>query len=252
MSLRSVGLDELEVRDVEAVRGIGVYEPLAQRLRDDDYRFLVAAPEDRTEDWARVLFLNLTYWNGEGDVLAEDAIAADVVAHVAWHHVIAHALHPDGEPTVAALAFGEAVASAFDVYLIGRNLQRGTDADLLHTAMPRLREVALDAGLDDDEVDALFQAIALDPDAAFENLRALLFDVTCALVACDDVHGAVRVLDEVRGHRFAPFLHHFEVSNWVLHMQARGRRDDDPAVTALDDALRAASVSLDVLTERCL
>ena len=251
MPLRRVTLNDLAIVDHATMDGVDVYPALTQRLVDDAYPFLVAAPQGGTEDWARVLFLNLTYWGGEGDVLCDDAIAADVVAHVGWHHAIAQTLHPTGPPTVSALAFGEAVASAFDIYLIGHLLKQSLHTELLATAVPRIRDVALDSGLDEDAVDNLLIDIAADPEAAFESLRALLFDVTRALVDCTTVEQGADVLDAVREHRFACLLHHFEVSNWVLHMQARGRRQPDSATQALDEAMRASSSPLMHLSRVC-
>jgi hypothetical protein len=256
MSFRSVLLTELEIRDERTFRPVALYARLKDRLVRDAYRFALAAPEGENEDWARVLFLNLTYWNGEEahDLLAEDAIDADVVAHVAWHHAVG-ALW--AEPGVArsadALLFGEAVASAFDLYLLGRVFGRVEDSSFLESAVPGLTEAALSAGLGEDEVEALFQTVVADPEAAFESLRALLFDLTTALVRCTNAAQAAAVLDAVGAHPFAPFLHHYELSNWVLYAQAHGStRAPQPAVRALDAELRAAPISLDLLADRCL
>ncbi len=47
----------------------------------------------------RSLLLNLTFWSADagGDILAEAALDADVVTHVAWHHLAARALRDVGE-----------------------------------------------------------------------------------------------------------------------------------------------------------
>lgn len=236
---------------------MALYGRLKQRLLADQYRFAIAAPEGETEDWARVLFLNLTYWRGERglDVLAEDALDADVVAHAAWHHAVAAHLArtPGAETSVEGLLLGEAVASAFDLYLLGRVYGRVRESTFLDSAVPALLEAALNAGSSEAEVEELFQGVVADPEAAFESLRRLLFDLTTALVEAPDVTAAAAILDGVRHHPFSPFLHHYELSNWVLYARAHGtHRGAHPAVRALDAELRATPDSLALLAERCL
>lgn len=256
MSFRSLLLSELEIHDERTFRSVALYGRLKERLLADGYRFAVAAPVGESENWARVLFLNLTYWKGVagGDLLAEDAIEADVVAHVGWHHAVGALLAQQGvAPSSDALLFAEAVASAFDLYLLGRVFGRTDESEFLESAVPAITDVAMDAGLSEAEVEALFLGVVNDPEGAFESLRVLLFDVATALVGCSSVEQAAAVLDAVQEHPYAPFLHHYELSNWVLYAQAHGgSREADPAVRALDAALRAAPVSLELLALRCL
>lgn len=253
MALHRARLSELTIRDERTFRHIALYERLKQRLLDDGYTFRVAAEPGGAEDWARALFLNLTYWKGDGgdDVLAEWALDADVVAHAAWHHAVGALLAQDGPPSADALLFGEAVASAFDLYLLGRTFGRTRSSTFLDSAVPALIEAAMNAGLDEQAADALIQGVVDDPDAAFESLRALLFDVTTALVGCRDVDAAAAVLASVREHPFEPILHHYELSNWVLYAQAHSSSvAPDARVRALDAAMRAAPASVDWLAGR--
>jgi hypothetical protein len=110
-------------------------------------------------------------------------------------------------------------------------------------------EVAASAGLDEGAFEALLEGIAADPDRAFEDLRELLFDASSALVRCDGVTAAAAALANFDGHRFAPLLHHYELSNWVLYARAYAPRADapDPVVQGIDRALREAPVALDWL-----
>lgn len=254
MPLRVVTLDELTIDDDAALKKIGLYRRLKRHLRDTSYRFRVADPEGAVS-WDRALFLNLTFWTpGDGaDVLCSDHIAADVVAHVGWHHVVQARLTPAGAtPTAAALFFAEAIASAFDLYLVGRLLENDPDSDFITSQVPIMADVAQQAGLPEGEFEALLQGIHQKPEKSFEDLRALLFDVTLALYRCDGVGDALAALDRVASHRFAPLLHHFELSNWVLYARAHARPDaaQDAAVMASDDELRRAPCSLDWLDER--
>ena len=92
MRFRRLPLDGLFIEDERAFRHVELYGALKQALRRDGYLFRV--PDPPPASWDRVLFLNLTFWDpGEGgDVLASAAVPADVVAHVAWHHLARRAL----------------------------------------------------------------------------------------------------------------------------------------------------------------
>jgi hypothetical protein len=117
-----------------------------------------------------------------------------------------------------------------------------------------MAEVAEAAGLDEEGFEALIEGIAADPDRAFEDLRALLFDVATALVGCPGPDAAAAVLERFDEHRFGALLHHYELSNWVLYARAYapGALGPDPAVRAIDAALRAAPVALDWLQKEWL
>ena len=250
MKLTTRTLDDLHIEDEASFRHIGLYDTLKQALRRDGYQFRVA--DDAS--WDRVLLLNLTFWSAseQGDVLVEPRIDADVVAHVAWHHLTRQAL--GAAPMSAdALFLGESIASAFDLYLIGRLLGNAPDAQMLETQVPAMGEIAAGAGLDDAAFESLLSGVAADPDRAFEDLRELLFDASSALVRCEGVNAAVAALAKLSGHRFAPLLHHYELSNWVLYARAYASRAEalalvlDPVVQGIDCALRDAPVALDWL-----
>jgi hypothetical protein len=256
MPLRSATLDQLTIRDERAFRHIGLYDVLKQRLLDDRFVFRIAEPG---ASWQRVMFLNLTFWNAAepSDVLEDATIEADVVCHAAWHHAARKALAPSGEAagapmTADALFLGESIASAFDLYLVGRILGHVKTSSFLATQVPAMAAVAADAGLPAKGFEALVRTVADDPERAFEDLRQLLFDAATTLVTCDGLDAGVAALGRFSTHRFAPLLHHYEVSNWVLYGRAYARGTTDPGVRAIDHALREAPVSLDWLEHRWL
>ena len=255
-ALAGVSLGDLTIDDESSFRDIAIYGALKRSLTEGRYRFRVLGSPSNGR-WDRALFLNLTFWNGRGgDVLAFDHLAADVVAHVAWHHVAARALSRSSRAPLSAdaLLLGEAIASAFDLYLVGRLLATSSRAAFLETQVPAMADAAAAAGMSARAFEAMLRAVARDPAAAFEDLRALLFDATTALVRCGGVADATRVLAKFDRHRFGALLHHYELSNWVLFARAYapdalGR---DRAVRAVDCSLRRADVALDWLAERWL
>lgn len=250
-------IDELTAEDEASFRHVALYRDLKDVLRRDAYTFRVL-PEASAGRWDRALLLNLTFWgaNAGGDVLVDDALPADVIAHAAWHHLAAKALaEGPGVPLTAdALFLGESIASAFDVYLVGRLLGHAPESSFLATQVPAMADAALAAGASEEDFDALLHDIADDPDRAFEELRALLFDVTTALTACDGADEALAVLEGVGAHRFAPLLHHYELSNWVLYARAYGRGglEPDERARGIDRALRQASSAVDWLASTWL
>ena len=254
MQFRPATLDELTIDDRAPITGVAIYQRLETFLRGSGHRFLI--PEaGRQASWDRALFLNLTYWSVEAgaDVLCDDHVPADVVAHVAWHELATRQLARAARtpPSSAALFFAESIASAFDLYLVGRLLPRAAESDFLATQVPLMAECADNAGLPEVGFTALLEEVTRAPERAFEDLRALLFDAATALVACETAGRAQGVLEELAGHRFAPLLHHYQLSNWILYARAYGDRSSAPdeVVRALDRTLREAPVSLDWLDQ---
>ncbi len=245
-------IDALAIDDERSFRHVALYADLKAIVQRDGYVFRVL-PKARGARWDRALLLNLTFWGaqGGGDVLVDDRLAADVVAHVAWHHLASRALAPKGKgaPSAEALFLGEAIASAFDVYLVGRLLGHAPRSSFLATQVPAMADAASEAGVSATAFDALLRGIARDPERAFEDLREMLFDASTALVECKDADDALGVLSRIEGHRFAPLLHRYELSNWVLYARAYASTcARDARVRAVDRALRKAKSALDWLT----
>jgi hypothetical protein len=234
-------LSALTIEDEPSFRHVGLYHDLKKALLDDGFRFLIPA-KGRVLPWSRALFLNLAFWDAAApnDVLAGPTIAADVVAHAAWHHLARRALG-GAAPSAEALFLGESIASAFDLYLVGRLLGHAPDSSFLETQVPAMADAAEDAGLDGDAFEALLGEISEAPERAFEDLRALLFDACVALLPTRNVEDAANALAVLDARRFGPLLHHYELSNWVLFARAHtSELGPDPAVRAVDRALRAA------------
>ena len=152
------------------------------------------------------------------------------------------------------LLFAESIASAFDLYLVGRLLVTAPECDFITTQVPIMAECAETAGVPAAAFEALMQEVSREPERAFEDMRALLLDVVTALLPCADAAHAEAALDGFAGHRFEPLLHHFQLSNWILYMRAHAGPPSpaDAAVAALDATLRAAPIALDWLADHWL
>jgi hypothetical protein len=256
-----LAFDECTVGDVTIVdeisfRHVSIYAELKKCLQDARYTFRVM-PKNSAARWERALLLNLTFWGASsgGDVLVDHDLPADVVAHAAWHHLAARALVAENKPLSAdALFLGEAIASAFDVYLVGRLLGHAPDSSFLESQVAAMADAANAAGVSEDDFEVLLQSIANDPERAFEDLRQLLFDASTALVACADAVAAMNVLQRLDRHRFGPLLHHYELSTWVLYARAYASHalGADEKVRGVDQQLRNASDSVEQLRKMWL
>ncbi|HEY0709172.1 MAG TPA: hypothetical protein VGG33_20350 [Polyangia bacterium] len=255
MPLRSVTIDELLIEDERSLATVGIYPRLKRVLHDAGHRFYVPS-RGETFSWDRTVFLNLTYWGGpeSGDVLGDRSLPADVVAHIAWHHLASSAVLPDHAPhtdaqlshtTARAMLFGESIASAYDLFLLGHLLEHAPQSDFVVSQAPIMAEVAENAGLSSRDFERLLDGVARAPAQAFEDLRALLYDVATALLAAPSAPAAQITLERFTDHRFAPLLHHYQLSNWILYGRAYGASDPamDARVEALDASLRTAKPS---------
>ncbi|TKD09200.1 hypothetical protein [Polyangium fumosum] len=254
MRFQRLTLDNVRIEDERSYRHIGLYAELKRALVRDHVTFLVPKPGTPEARWDRALFLNLTFWSPDqpGDVLDGDAIPADVVMHAGWHHVTRRALDalgPTASQSPDALLLGESIASAFDLYLVGRLLGHAPDAAFLETQVPAMAEAAQQAGMPEDAFEAMLDEVSRDPDKAFEDLRELLFDASIALVRAPSVEEAAERIARFDTHRFGPLLHHYELSTWILYARAYAKDAGapDPQVMAVDAMIRRADVALDWL-----
>ncbi len=236
--LTTVTIGALEIEGAKELRPVALYADLLEVLTRAKYRFRIL-PRTHAGRWDRALFLNLTYWAASegGDVLVDRRIAADVVAHVAWHHLAAQNV---GTTAVEAMLLGESIASAFDLYLVGRLLGRGGKSSFLETQVPAMAEAAQSAGASARDFEAMLGEVAADPEGAFGDLRALLFRAAVALYDCTTASEAQAVLAKHDRHRFASLLHHSELSNWVLFCRAHARSRDSARARKVDRALVAS------------
>lgn len=245
-------LQDLHVDDEDSFSHVGLYADLRAIVEDSDHRFVILHRNVKRADWDRAAFLNLTFWHAHEpvDVLVDDHLAADVIGHIAWHMLGSRNLAPEPgrAQSAATMLISESIASAFDLYLVGRLLGHRPDSLFLETQVPAMAEAASGAGMEEDAFEAMLQSIADDPERAFEDLRSLLFDAGMALGSCPDVETAARVLDSMEDRRFSELIHHYELSNWTLYGRAYGATEDGKeAALDLDRTLRQAPVALDWL-----
>jgi hypothetical protein len=246
MQLSICTLEELTIVDEPSFRHVSLYAELKQKLRDDRVPFAVAAPNSALAHEPQVTLLNLAFWR-PGDVaeiLVDDILAADQLTHCAWHHLAGRALGEEARSS-DGLLFAEALASAFDLYLVGRLLGHAPDSDFLETQVPAMTDAALASGWEKEDAAELFERASAEPERSFELLRELLFDAASELSLCESAMEAAGVLERHADHPMAGLLHHYELVTWVLYARCYGSpAGPRPAVRALDAQLRSAQDAL--------
>jgi hypothetical protein len=257
-SFSSKPLRKLRIQDAASFETVTLYHALHDVLCDAKYTFRILPKQDAGR-WDLSVALNLTFWSADagGDILVDGSIAPDVIAHVAWHHLASKAFTALGRGHCAdALILGEAIASAFDIYLVGKLIRMAPGAEFLKTQITAMSETASAAGMPERMFETMLMQISENPERAFEDLRSLLFDVTTSLLGCSTASEALEVFHTHRKHRFAALLHRYELSNWVLYTRAYaiGKREYRPdlKLRRFDQALRNANSSLDFLREQWL
>lgn len=251
MKLEIATLPELEIEDERSLSHVAIYADLKRALIASRHPFAVPAQRGDVMSWDRAVFLNLTFYDPARplDVLTDRRIAADVVAHVAWHVAAQRALAEEGgAPDRESALLAESVASAFDVYLVGRLIGHAPESSFLESQVPAMRDATEAAGLDERGFEAMIEHVAEDPEAAFEELRALIFDASGALLGAKGAIEAELALAELEGRKLYPLLHHYELSNWIL--AARSLPAGGARAATLHDALTQAGRGSLALLER--
>jgi hypothetical protein len=240
--LRRRSLDDITIEDAATLRHVGVYRALVERVERDGMTFAVPGPDSPLAGVDPTRLLNLAFWHpGEvSEILPDPTLSADQLAHNAWHHVAQRALGEDAH-SVAGLLLAEAVASAFDVYLVGRLLGQVPDAPFLESQVPAMSEAAAAADCDEARFAALLERMSAEPERSFEQLRSLLYDLSLELAASVDADAAAATLLRHADHPFAPLTHHYELPTWVLFARAYADpKASGEAARRADAALRQA------------
>ena len=237
MSLQRISPADLVVDDEQSFETLAEYRALKSALLRSECPFLVTSEADG-EQSSRLL--NLAYWDPAEflEVLPEAALSADQFAHNALHYCGHRALGA-AACSVEGILFVESIASAADIYWLGRLLTEDPYAGFLESQVPAMSEAAESAGVAADEFAGLLQAAAADPSAAFGALRRTLFDTAIALVNATSVDEADEVLRAEAEQPWSALRHHYALSNWVLFARINGDKGaENDAVRSADKRLR--------------
>lgn len=239
--LLRVRLQDLIIPDEAAYADFPLWAKLKARLVDREVEMYLADSSGPMAHWADTALINHTIElpRGATEILHDRHVPADALMHTVWHHAGVEAMGTLSN-TAEGLLLGESVASAFDAFLVGTLLRTESErASALDTQVPAMAEAAAAAGGSPKDFEALLHRMAEDPEGSFEELRELLFDVSMGLLHAGSVDAADEVLSNIHGHVFAPILHHYDLSIWVLYARAYGRDlKPHPGLRKIDATLR--------------
>ena len=242
--LLRVRLSDLIVPDEAAYEDFPLWAKLKARLVEQEVEMYLADPASSNRHWADTALINHTVLlpRGATEILHDRNVPADALMHTAWHHAGVEAMGALSS-SAEGLLLGESVASAFDAFVVGTLLRTESEhPSALDTQVPAMAEAAAAGGGSPEDFEALLHRMAEDPEGSFEELRELLFDVSMGLLRADGVDAADEVLSNVHGHVFAPILHHYDLSIWVLYARAFGKDlKAHASLRKIDVALREES-----------
>lgn len=253
--LHTVRIDELTIADEGAYAEFPLWTKLRKRLVEHEVDMYLVEADGPLTHWADTALINHTVRlpKGATEILHDRVVPADALMHTAWHHAGVAAMGSLAS-TAEGLLLGESVASAFDAFVIGTLLGAESEQpSALDTQVPAMAEVAAAAGGSQEDFEALLHRMAEDPEGSFEELRELLFDVSIGLLYGGTVERAEEVLNGTRGHVFAPILHHYDLSIWVLYARAFGAdMKEHASLRKIDAKLREVDKPLEWLVEHWL
>jgi hypothetical protein len=194
--------DAFERANVEA---LGL---LMDWLRDRDLQFTLF-PESR----GRARLLNLIDWQVSSghEYLDGDAIFADQVLHVGLHHAVDATLGK----SAAAMLYGEALASASDLYALGLLSKAGEETDFVADTMESFGAFYEMYG-EEAQLERLLQKVTRKPYDAMLEVCNFLYQTLLPLLYPEQQETAITTLEKAESSHLYPLLHHFNTSNWVF------------------------------------
>ena len=205
-------LVEMEIYEADAFREADIVLLDYAKKILHGHRFL-CFPESK--GIARLI--NLVHWDVDArrEYVDGTGIHADQVIHLAVHHVLSHL---SGSDTPHAMLFAECLASATDLYLVGKLARVGHETDFVRDTLESFGmyydmyagdENAMET-LITSLVDAPFQAMVRAADYLY-RFGGRLLNPTVEYVP----------LRDMESHYYYPLTHHYNMANWMLTIRAR-------------------------------
>ena len=217
MSTQVRRLEELEIAEADAFDRAGI-DLLASCQGLLKNLSIVCLPEGR--GLARLV--NLLQWDvgQQREYLDGDIVAADQVVHFALHQIWDKKI---GSAHPHTMLFAECMASASDLYLLGRLSQAGEETDFLMDTLESFGSYYEMYGTE-EQLEELVTRIVEAPFETMIEAAAYLYHLGCRLLEPSTDMGA---LLEFQDHLMYPLAHHYNISNWILTI--RNRLPQNPA-----------------------
>lgn len=164
--------------------------------------------------------VNLLFWRaGERrEYVDGSALYADQVIHLALHQLVDTLVsrsHPRGS------LFAECLASASDVYLLGKLMGGGEETDFLRDTLASFGTYYEMYAHGEGDLERIIRQLRDDPFAAMTGLASFLEFFCLTLLESDTGEEARQKLLPLTTHRFYPLVHHYHTANWVLSLRNR-------------------------------
>lgn len=204
-------LSDLDILEEAAFdrAGLTLLEPCLELLSDLD---VVCFPKGR----GLGRLVNLLQWQVDQQLeyLDGDAVAADQVVHFALHHLWHRRI---GSDHPFDLLFAECMASASDLYLLGKLSNGGEETDFLVDTLDSFGSY-YEIYSSESRLEKLVARILENPYQTMSAAVDYLFRLGVALLSPQiNLEALARFQDDL----LYPLAHHYNISNWILTIRNR-------------------------------
>ena len=211
MKPEALALSDLAIDEADAFRraGIDLLDAALPLLKN--HRFIV------TPGKGLARLADLLNWRAGAlcEHIDRRGVSADQVIHFAIHHVLDQNLE-ENHPGAVLLA--ECLASASDLYLLGKLSQAGEETAFLSDTIESMCSYYEMYAAEPDHLEQFFAAFLENPFETMVETACFLFHFGAAFLKSEpDLAVLTRFSENAR----YPLVHHYNLTNWILTIRAR-------------------------------
>jgi hypothetical protein len=212
MTLIERGIDGIDIleREIYTKAEIDLLRLSLKMLAN--HRFAVIA-----EGRGMARLLNLLCWDAASgtEFLDDQEMPADQAIHMAIHQVIERDL---GSTTPEHMLLAETIASASDLYLLGKLAKAGEETAFVTETMESFSFYYETYAAKAEHLETLLQAVLTSPFMAMSQVADFLFET--GLLLFQPLSNA-EALRACTAHAFYPLIHHYNITNWIMAIRER-------------------------------
>lgn len=170
--------------------------------------------------------INLLSWsvNDRREYLDQPEVFADQVIHFAAHQVVAEVW---GAETPASMLFAEAVASACDLYCLGKLSAAGVETEFMADTLASFADYYEQYAAEEEDYESVLERLLEGPHEAMAELAEFLYDTGAQLCRAKDEAEMAEVLIPLADEIWYPMLFHYQVVHWQHDVTRRFPRQEE-------------------------
>ena len=227
-----VDLDIYE-RDAYQRAGIELLNPVIDLLAQERVR-AISFPRGR--GIARLL--NLLQWEADGglEFIDGQGTHADQLIHLGLHRLCDHKL---GSADPGAMLYAECLASASDIYLLGKLSLAGEETDFLADTLESFSSYYELYSHHESHLEQLLSQLQNNPYTTMLAVADYLFQFCLCLLYPTNIEAVGRELETMADHVYQPLVHHYNTANWILTIRSKHPHPPELPIDLCLSAIRA-------------